>query len=346
MTTRRWLTPLLALVLLPTVGCVSKGRYELLETQLTATRSAMSARSLKSVQDIRDLEGSVTELEGEIARRQEQLDQLTADGEQRAVQLGELHQLTEQVQAELDDLRAQIPPPKKGAAPPEDPPAVAALDRRVAAALDALAQLEQEAESHARAVADVEQAFEAVVRSERASVLVRGRDVIVRIPVGQLYQEGWTTLSPRGEVLATDLGVALAGLPGRTVRIEGHTDVRPRHSTDFASNWERGFGSALTVMRALEQHSVPVDMVVGSWGGTRPLVEGDDDEANKANARVELVIDAHPDVLDTFGPTPPDAPSDAPEAEATPDEPERSLQKPADPAGGDSGKTLEAPAPE
>ena len=303
-------------------GCVSKGRYELLETQLTASRSAMSARSLKATQDLRALEEELAEVQAEIARRQTQLDELTARGEDQAVQMGQLNELLGRLRAEVEVLRAKLPPPSE-----EEPeaPAVLAVDDRVAAGLAALVHLEQHNDAHARSVALVEKAFAPVVTSERAEVLVVGRDVIVRVPMGQLFQEGWTTLSPRGELLATDLATSLKSLPGRVVRVEGHTDTRPRHSGAFASNWERGFASALTLVRALELAEAPVDLVVGSWGGSRPLVDGDDADANKVNARLELVIDAHPSVLDAFSPTPPD-----PDAEEPADDGPKVLQAPAD----------------
>jgi len=289
---------------LGSTACVSKGRYELLQTQLTATRSAMSARSLKAAQDVRALEEQIEALQGEITLRQEQLDELTAVGETQARQLGELNELVGRMRAELEVLRAKLPEPSQPSG--EEAPAVVAVDDRIAAGLAALVDLEQHIDAHARSVATVEAAFAEVVASGRAEVLVDGRDVIVRVPQGQLFQEGWTTLSPRGEVLATDLATSLADLPGRTVRVEGHTDTRPRHSGDFASNWERGFGSALTLVRAMTVEEPPVDLVVGSWGGARPLVDGTDAEANARNARVELVVDAHPEELAAFEPTPPE----------------------------------------
>lgn len=293
-------------------GCVSKGRYELLEVQLDATRTAVAARSVQSADDQRALEARVAELEAEIAERQVQLQGLAAEAATRDAELSVR-------QAELAALYALLPAASPDA--PAPPPEVEALRAQVTDALAVASARAVRDEAIAEGIAAVEQAFAALVEADRLTVesdAVRGV-VRVVIPLGQLFQEGWTTLSPRGEVLAVDLAGALQALPGRTVRVEGHTDVRPRHSVTFASNRERSFDAALVVTRALEAEKVPVPLGITGWGGLHPRSAGDTPEANAANARIELVVDVRPETLPAFpievetsdAPPAPEAPGEA-----------------------------------
>ncbi len=302
-------------------ACVSKGRYELLEIQLDATRTAMSARSAQGVEDARALEERIVELEQEIAERQAQLDALL-------VAAGERDEAMATVHAELVTLRAELEGLRGDAVVDPEAPGVE-VDPELAAGLDALQREREAAAAAERAAAAVHDAFEAIVASDRLTLRDEPeRGVVVAVvPLGQLFQEGWTTLSPRGEVLAADLAEALRQLPGRDVRVEGHTDARPRHSAEFASNWERGFASALVVARVMESEQVGVALSVASYGGLRPLIAGEGREAESTNNRIELVIDANPATLPAYAPnsigtepadeklTPPEA---TPEATASP----------------------------
>jgi len=277
-------------------ACVSKGRYELLEIQLDATRTAMSARSAQGVEDARALEARIVELEQEIAERQAQLDALLAAAGERDEAMATVHAELVTLRAELEGLRGDA------VVDPEAP--VVEVDSELAEGLDALQREREAAAAAERAAAAVHDAFEAIVASDRLTLRDEPeRGVVVAVvPLGQLFQEGWTTLSPRGEVLAADLAEALRQLPGRDVRVEGHTDARPRHSAEFASNWERGFASALVVARVMEREEVGVALSVASYGGLRPLIAGEGREAESTNNRIELVIDANPATLPAYAP--------------------------------------------
>jgi chemotaxis protein MotB len=304
-----WLSALLA------SGCVSKGSYELLEVKLDATRAAMSARSAQSVEEARALEERVEELQAEIARRQVQLDELVARAADTDVRMQALQQELAAALAELEALRAeQVPPVAEEGDEGEPVPTP-----RLAEALGALDAQQARAASAARMQQAVAEAFDELVQAGKVSLREEpGRGVVVVVvPKGQLFQEGWTTLSPRGEVLAADIASALKQLPGREVRVEGHTDTRPKHSAEFASNWERGFAPALTLVRVLTSEEVPVALSVASVGGERPLVEGTDEVAHATNNRLELVVAASPDDLPAFEPTPEEPPEPSEASEST-----------------------------
>ena len=141
-------------------------------------------------------------------------------------------------------------------------------------------------EAHTAAAA----AFQPLADAGHAEVLRVGDDTVVRIATHLLFQEGWTTLSPRGEQIALAAAEALQQIPGRRVAIEAHTDDRPVHSAAFASNWEKGFGRAVALLRVFEAANVHATLSATSHAGSRPLVEGRTDAAQKRNRRVEIII--------------------------------------------------------
>ncbi len=276
----------LVLIALLATGCVSKGRFELLEVQLDATRAAVSARGQQQAEETRALEARLMELEEELVLRQAELDLLRI---REALSDHAFDRATEQILvlvAEIERLESlkdrEDPLPDDVHEVPDPEIDTGLLHGRMAILSEALAPV-----------------------MDRVELRVEGTEVVVVVPLAQLVQEGWTTLSPRGEVLVRDLAKGLGALPGVPVRIEGHTDSVPRHSATFPSNWERGFGAALVMLRGLDAEGAPVQLSAASWAGTRPLDEFDPEDG--AQQRVELWVELDPAAQQRFEGLPDDA---------------------------------------
>jgi chemotaxis protein MotB len=175
-----------------------------------------------------------------------------------------------------------------------------------------LAQHARDVEDTRRAAARAEDAlaFHDLVAEGRAELDVRGGATVLRIPTRMLFQEGFTTLSPRGEQIVAAVAEGLANVPGRVVTIEGHTDDVEMPTAEIASNWDRGFSRAVAVLRGLE--GAPAHFVVASFAGTRPIADNTTPEGRERNRRIELVIALDPDLPTAFDPTRAEAPADGP----------------------------------
>ncbi len=296
--TTRWI------VLGALAGCISKGKHELLEVQLDATRIAMSARALQSQEDLAALHAQLESQTQEIVLRRLQLEALLVEAELRDDRLQRVGAERVALLARIEHLQAQIAQlsEDRGASDddPEAPsPEVEPISERALAELTAQVRAQQIAEQEAlwqaRAHASAAEAFAQLIEAGHAELLRTPRATVIRIPTGRLFQEGWTTLSPRGEQIVAGAAEALAQIPGRSVSIEAHTDDRPVHSATFPSNWERGFSRALTVLRGLAAAGAPGSLSATSYAGTRPLSPEASDEQNR---RVELVIRTEPDPID------------------------------------------------
>jgi len=293
------------------LGCIPKARHELVQVQLDATRTALSARTAQGSQAAQRYEQRIEALLAEIARRQLQLDELAARSTLRDEELERLQvERAEQVfalarlRAELDQHAPEADPALLGEEPEG---AAASRDARFIAELEDALRAHLTSEIHRHRVAEAQradvEAFAPLVALGHGTVEQRGDATVVRISTGRLFQEGWTTLSPRGNELVQLLADGLSSLPGRRVSIEGHTDNRPVYTATFPSNWERGFSRAMAVLRALEARAVPATLSATSFAGSRPVADDTTEEGRRANRRIELVVEMDPTLLGAFEPT-------------------------------------------
>jgi len=88
------------------------------------------------------------------------------------------------------------------------------------------------------------------------------------------------------------------------VRIEGHTDNIPIHTSKFASNWELSTARSTEVVRQLivNYGFAPMRLSVGGYAEFHPIASNDTAEGRQHNRRVDIVI---------LGKLPPDMPPPA-----------------------------------
>lgn len=289
------------LLLLLLVGCVPKGRYEVSQIQLKATRAALQAREADAREKIDTAEGEIDELRTRVA----ELESLAS------IQLGHL----EEMEAELDTLAAELAehalydqetcPPlptcdEEGCAvPPEEPPTEEQITRRehvdasvrhVADALARRARERLEASERRHQHEEALAAFQELVDDELVFVDRHPRGTLVRVLVAKLYNENTTTLSPLGIKTLGRMHDALGELRDHRVEVVGHTDDIPSSSVSLPSNWELGFAYAAGVVRTLEDLRTPVGLSATSRAGREPLVRPVDAASRRLNRRVELIL--------------------------------------------------------
>ena len=75
------------------------------------------------------------------------------------------------------------------------------------------------------------------------------------------------------------------------LQIDGHTDRRPIHSDEFASNWELSTARAISVVRyAIEQGIPPNRLSAAGYADNQPIDQGNGDDAFQHNRRIELKL--------------------------------------------------------
>jgi chemotaxis protein MotB len=112
------------------------------------------------------------------------------------------------------------------------------------------------------------------------------------------YDAGQATLKPDGRNELDKLAAALLDLEkqipsdiGWVLRVDGHTDVRPINSPQFASNWELSASRAISVVKYLISKGIPPSrLVAAGFGEFQPIDPAATDEAYNRNRRIELKL--------------------------------------------------------
>lgn len=78
---------------------------------------------------------------------------------------------------------------------------------------------------------------------------------------------------------------------GWVLQINGHTDHRPIHNPDFASNWELSTARAIAVVRYAIERGIPADhLAAAGFADNQPIDSGTGDDAYRKNRRIELKL--------------------------------------------------------
>ncbi len=95
----------------------------------------------------------------------------------------------------------------------------------------------------------------------------------------------------REDTVAAIASVA-AVLPHGPMRIEGHTDDIPIHTSQFATNWELSTARAASITRLLlaQGAAAPTQISAAGYAEFRPIASNDSLEGRAQNRRVDIVL--------------------------------------------------------
>ncbi len=125
------------------------------------------------------------------------------------------------------------------------------------------------------------------------NVSMQERGILISITAQLLFKSGSADIEPGSRQIVERIGrEVLLAIPGKQIRIEGHTDNDPIRTAQFPSNWELSSARATNLLRILVD-SVGIDPTTISsvgYGEFRPN-SPNTSEANKAqNRSVDIVI--------------------------------------------------------
>jgi len=110
-----------------------------------------------------------------------------------------------------------------------------------------------------------------------------------------LFASGSAALQPEAQTPLRDIADIMRGYPNR-LRIEGHTDNNPIHTSVFPSNWELSAARAASVVHLFMDTGVaPGRMSVVGLAEFQPLADNQTAEGRDRNRRVNVIVMAGPD---------------------------------------------------
>jgi chemotaxis protein MotB len=129
------------------------------------------------------------------------------------------------------------------------------------------------------------------IKEGKVEVSLTPRGLVVSLKQAAFFPSGTDVLDAKSMPTIKKVAEALNSL-SNPVRIEGHTDSVPIHSSRFRSNWELAAARSITMMQVFgDTFHVPYDrMAIVGYADTMPLESNDTEEGRARNRRVDLVI--------------------------------------------------------
>jgi chemotaxis protein MotB len=265
---------MLKILVLLTLACIPKKKYDALEEELRATQEQLAQRTTE-----RDAQAArALSIEEALAAEQKEVEQLNARIKALEAELAA-------AQGSLDAAN------KEKASLLKDRSSLQASVADMQAALKELAERRAAAEERVAQFKDLLSRFKKLIDAGQLRVkIVDGRMVVV-LATDILFASGKADLSESGRVALLEVAKILATIPDRHYQVEGHTDNVPIQTERFPSNWELASARALTVVRTLEEGGVSSARLSGaSYGEYRPVADNKTLDGRVSNRRIEIVV--------------------------------------------------------
>ena len=128
--------------------------------------------------------------------------------------------------------------------------------------------------------------------SNQVEVTIEERGIVISIAEKVLFRSGSAELEPDSKQTIEKIGKVLLAIPGKMIRIEGHTDNVPIKTSRFPDNQELSTARANSVWRILVNNVGinPKSMSATGYGEYRPKMANDTEEHRAQNRRVDIAI--------------------------------------------------------
>ncbi len=138
---------------------------------------------------------------------------------------------------------------------------------------------------------ELERALATEIKRNEVALHLEADGLVVSLREIGFFDSGSAAIKPGAEPALARIAKILQEHP-YAVRIEGHTDNVPIHTSQFASNWELSTARATALVRTLvEQHGISADRLsAAGYAEFHPVASNDTAKGRQLNRRVDLVI--------------------------------------------------------
>lgn len=128
---------------------------------------------------------------------------------------------------------------------------------------------------------------------EAIKVQVTDKGIAVKIadPIG--FDVGRAAIKPQFERILYEMIKVINRVAESEIRVEGHTDDTPIHTSEFPSNWELSAARALNVVKFLYSTGGihPSRLSAVGYGEYRPVASNATPAGKKRNRRIEIYVE-------------------------------------------------------
>ncbi|MGB8885627.1 MAG: flagellar motor protein MotB [Candidatus Korobacteraceae bacterium] len=166
---------------------------------------------------------------------------------------------------------------------------------RLASSSVGLAEMNHKKEDFTAIRVELEKALAAEIKRNEVALRMDPDGLVVSLREVGFFDSGSAMIKPGAENAFSRVASILQQ-HACAVRIEGHTDTVPIHTSQFASNWELSTARATELVKTLiENHGISADRLsAAGYAEFHPVAGNDSAKGRQLNRRVDIVILAAP----------------------------------------------------
>ncbi len=142
---------------------------------------------------------------------------------------------------------------------------------------------------------ELEKALAAEIKRKEVALRMDPDGLVISLREVGFFDSGSAMIKPGAEAAFSRVALILQE-HSCAVRVEGHTDTVPIHTSQFASNWELSTARATELVKSLiEHHGVSAQKLsAAGYAEFHPVAGNDSTQGRQLNRRVDIVILAAP----------------------------------------------------
>jgi chemotaxis protein MotB len=143
----------------------------------------------------------------------------------------------------------------------------------------------------AESMGELQKSLEAEIKNGKLQMKLEPRGLVISLREAAFFASGDDAIAPTSLPILSKIAEVVQSLPN-SVRLEGHSDSRPIHTSRFKSNWELSAARAIAMLDLLrDRFSVPpARMAIAGYADNAPADSNDTEEGRAHNRRVDLVL--------------------------------------------------------
>jgi chemotaxis protein MotB len=143
----------------------------------------------------------------------------------------------------------------------------------------------------AQSLDTLQKGLDSDLKTGKLQIRLDARGLIISLREKAFFASGDSSVAPDSLPMLAKIAIVVQSLPN-SVRLEGHTDARPIHTSRFQSNWELSAARSIAMLELLrDRFQIPQSrMAIAGYAENSPVDTNDTEEGRAHNRRVDLVL--------------------------------------------------------
>ena len=143
----------------------------------------------------------------------------------------------------------------------------------------------------AKSLDTLQKGLDSDLTNGKLQIRLDARGLIISLREKAFFASGDSSVALDSLPILAKIAAVVQSLPN-PVRLEGHTDARPIHTSRFRSNWELSAARSIAMLELLrDRFQIPSSrMAVAGYAENSPADTNDTEEGRAHNRRVDLVL--------------------------------------------------------